>query len=256
MSCIKELMADKLKVQIYDTRTAMGKQAAADVTAKLRELLLKKDKVNMIFAAAPSQNELLSALSVAEGIDWTRVNAFHMDEYIGLDENASQHFSFYLNTHIFNKVPFSQVFYINGDTESPEKECTRYSKLLTENPADIVCMGIGENTHVAFNDPHVADFTDPELVKIVYLSDASRHQQVHDGCFKSIAEVPQAAITLTIPALLNVNYICCVVPGPTKSQAVYHTLYGEIGACYPSTILRTHNQATLYLDKDSANKIK
>lgn len=252
MTDIKELTVEKLKVKVYDSRSAMGKYAAAEVAEKLRELLLQQDTVNMIFAAAPSQNEFLAALSVAEGIDWTRVNAFHMDEYIGLHENASQHFGVFLKERLFEKVPFNQVFYINGNAVDPEKECGRYSKLLIQYPVDIVCMGIGENTHIAFNDPHIADFDDPERVKIVYLSDASRHQQVHDGCFETIEDVPLAAITLTIPALLSAGYICCVVPGPTKSQAVYHTLNSEISPRYPSTSLRKHDNATLYLDKYSA----
>ena len=256
MSHTKELTANKLKVRIYDTRMEMGKHAAKDVAERLRELLSEQESVNMIFAAAPSQNEFLAALSVAKDIDWEKVNAFHMDEYIGLDENAPQRFGQFLRERLFDKVPFREVFYINGSALHPSEECSRYSTLLEKYPADIVCMGIGENGHIAFNDPHVADFNDPLAVKVIKLSEASRHQQVHDECFASIEEVPSAAITLTIPALVRPNFVYCMVPGATKARAVYHTLHGEIGERCPSTILRKHSNATLYLDKDSASELK
>lgn len=255
MSQTQELTANKLKVKIFDTRLEMGADAAADVAAAIKALLAKQDNVNMIFAAAPSQNEFLKTLSEEPGIPWNKVNAFHMDEYIGLPKEAPQSFGQFLAERIFAKVPFRQVFYIDGDAPDPQQECNRYSDLLTQYPADIVCMGIGENGHIAFNDPHVADFNDPALVKIIDLSAASRHQQVHDGCFATLDEVPVAAITLTIPALVNANAVYCMVPGLTKAVAVYHTLRSEIKEQYPSTILRKHGNATLYLDKDSASKL-
>jgi len=255
MSHTKELAANKLKVRIYDTRTALGIHAAKDVAEKLRKLLAEHDTVNMIFAAAPSQNEFLAALAVEKDIAWERVNAFHMDEYIGLDDRAPQRFGLFLRERLFDKVPFREVFYINGNA-NPQEECSRYSALLRKYPADIVCMGIGENGHIAFNDPHVADFHDPLAVKVVKLSEASRYQQVHDECFESIDEVPVAAITLTIPALVNGNFLYCMVPAATKARAVYHTLHAETGEQCPSTVLREHDNATLYLDKDSASELK
>lgn len=255
MSHIKELTANTLRVKIYNTRAEMGAKAAEDVADGIRKLLLKQDTVNMIFAAAPSQNEFLAALSAMKEIDWTRVNAFHMDEYIGLDENAPQLFGRFLKQRIFDKVPFKNVFYINGNAADPLEECNRYSELLYTRPPDIVCMGIGENAHIAFNDPHIADFNDPVPVKIVELSAASRHQQVHDKCFEKLEEVPVAAITLTIPILMSADIVYCMVPGATKSHAVFHTLQGEIAMQYPSSILRKHRNATLYLDKDSAAKL-
>ncbi len=255
MSHQQELTANKLKVKIYNTRDEMGVKAAQDAADGIKALLQKQDEVNMIFAAAPSQNEFLSALSGIQGIDWARVNAFHMDEYIGLDENAPQLFGQFLKDRIFDKVPFKNIFYINGNTSDPLNECKRYSKLLSEYPADIVCMGIGENAHIAFNDPHIANFNDPLPVKIVELSQASRHQQVHDKCFARIELVPLAAITLTVPTLMNAELVYCIVPGTTKSRAVFHTLQSEIVEQYPSTILRKHGNAILYLDKDSAAEL-
>src|SRR5690606_38953127 len=144
---------------------------------------------------------------------------------------------------------------IQGDAENIDEECERYSKLLMEHPADIVCMGIGENTHIAFNDPHVADFNDPKLVKIVDLDEKSRQQQVNDGCFPSFEDVPTHAITLTIPALTNAKYLYCMVPGKNKSRAIFQTLNEEINATYPSTILRQHPNSILFIDEDSASEL-
>jgi glucosamine-6-phosphate deaminase len=255
MSQVKESIVNKLKVKIYETRSEMGIQAAYEVSEKIKELLLKQDTVNIIFAAAPSQNEFLDSLSQKEGIDWNRINGFHMDEYVGLEDDAPQRFGHFLKERIFGKVSFNKVHYINGNADNPEVECKRYAELLTQFPADIVCMGIGENTHIAFNDPHLADFNDLVLVKRVTLEEMSRQQQVHDDCFARIEEVPVSAITLTVPALLQAENIFCMVPGNNKAQAVYHTLHEEVKENYPSTVLRKHLNATLYLDKDSASML-
>ena len=255
MSKVKQWTTDKLKVKIFETREEMGNHAADDVSQTIKELLMKKDIINIIFAAAPSQNEFLSTLSSKEGIDWSRINAFHMDEYVGLKSNASQRFGQFLKERIFGKVPFNKVYYINGEADDPVLEGQRYADLLSQFPADIVCMGIGENTHIAFNDPHEADFHDPLMVKEVNLDEVSRQQQVHDGCFLSIDEVPVSAITLTVPTLLDAKNIFCMVPGNNKAQAIYHTLNDEVNEKYPSTILRNHENAVLYLDKESASML-
>jgi glucosamine-6-phosphate deaminase len=256
MALIQQFTADHLHVNVYPTRDEMGKSAAKDAAAQIHELLNTKAFVNIIFAAAPSQNEMLFHLASHQDIDWSRVNAFHMDEYVGLDENAPQRFGHFLDQAIFGKLPFHEVHYINGNASNPEEECSRYAALLEANPVDVVCMGIGENTHIAFNDPHVADFNDPLMVKLVELDEVSRMQQVHDGCFASIEEVPRTAITLTVPALMRAASIFCVVPGINKAQAVYHTINSPVSALYPSTALRQHEQARLYLDVDSASLIK
>ncbi|WP_018616952.1 glucosamine-6-phosphate deaminase [Segetibacter koreensis] len=255
MSPIKELTANKLKVRIYETRLQMGADAAKDACKKIKELLLKQGFVNIIFAAAPSQNEFLASLAQEEGVDWSRVNAFHMDEYVGLERNAPQRFARFLKEKIFSKVSFNEVHYINGSADDTGMECRRYSNLLKQYPADIVCIGIGENTHIAFNDPHTADFNDPLVVKEVTLDTVSREQQVHDGCFATIEDVPTSAITLTVPALFSAESIYCIVPGNKKADAVYHTLNSEVKAHYPSTVLRKHSNATLYLDQDSAKNL-
>jgi glucosamine-6-phosphate deaminase len=252
---IQSFNADRLHVNVYDTRDAMGKAAAKDAAAQIQHLLSTKAFVNIIFAAAPSQNEMLLHLASNADIDWSRVNAFHMDEYVGLSEKAPQRFGHFLEQAIFGKQTFHAVHYINGNVADPLAECNRYAALLEAHPVDMVCMGIGENTHIAFNDPHVADLNDPLMVKLVELDEVSRMQQVHDGCFSSFEEVPQTAITLTIPALLKAASIFCVVPGINKAQAVYHTINSPVSALYPSTALRQHEQATLYLDVNSASLV-
>lgn len=242
----------RLDVRVYNSRQSMGEAAAELVTEKLRVLLGEKEYVNIIFAAAPSQNEFLQLLTGKKNIDWTRVNAFHMDEYLYLSKDAAQGFGNFLKTKLFSKLPFRSVNYINGNAENIEHECQRYSCLLQQYPADIVCMGIGENGHIAFNDPPVANFDDMTLVKVVELEQACRQQQVNDKCFDTLNAVPLKAITLTIPALMSAKYIFCIVPGKTKAQAIYNTLNQGIEEQYPSTIIRKHDNAILFLDKESS----
>ena len=230
----------------------MGASAAADIKAKILALLQTKEMINMIFAAAPSQNEVLASLALDREIPWERVNAFHMDEYIGLSADAPQGFGNFLKEHIFGLAPFKSVNYIDISAKDPEKECERYAAILAEYPTDIVVMGIGENGHIAFNDPPVADFADPKAVKPVLLDEICRNQQVNDGCFATIDDVPKYAITLTVPTLFAGDYLFCIVPAATKANAVKATLCGEIGEACPATVLRRHQNAILYLDGDSS----
>ena len=243
---------DKLQVEIYESRELMGEAAASDIKAKISELLEYKREINVIFAAAPSQNDVLKSFADDDSVKWDRVNAYHMDEYIGLDKYAPQGFGNFLKERIFGRVHFKSVNYIDGTATDPEKEAERYGKLIEENPADIVIMGIGENGHIAFNDPHVADFKDKKTAKLVKLDEVCRMQQVNDGCFKSVDKVPTRAITLTVPALLRAPYLFCIVPAQSKAKAVYKTLNGIINEYCPASVLRTHDNAKLYLDNESS----
>ncbi|WP_409966135.1 Glucosamine-6-phosphate deaminase [Mycovorax composti] len=251
----KEYYVDRLKIKKYSSRKEMGAAAAVEVGQMLRHLLEHKELVSVVFASAPSQNEFLDGLRNYQGIDWSRVVAFHMDEYIGLEAVHPQSFAYFLNDRLFSHVPISKFFYIDGCAQNVEEECKRYEQLLKEYKVDIVCMGIGENTHIAFNDPHVADFSDPKWVKVVDLDEASRRQQVNDGCFERIEQVPTHALTLTIPALLSGAHLFCIVPGKNKAIAVQQTLYEDISELYPSTVLRKHDNAILYLDAESASRV-
>lgn len=249
---VEENKMDQLLIRTYNERGQLGKDAAQLVSQKIQELQRSKDYVYMIFASAPSQNEFLDTLANDANIDWEKVVAFHMDEYIGLEPTHPQSFGFFLKKSLFDKVPIHKVYYIRGNAGDIKKECERYEQLLRTHPVDIVCMGIGENTHIAFNDPHVADFDDPYWVKIVDLDNKSRQQQVNDGCFATFDDVPTHAVTLTVPALLQGNFLYCMVPGKNKARAVYQTLYHKVDSRHPSTILRTHQHAYLFLDKESA----
>lgn len=250
---MKNFTVDSLNVVIASDRMELGILAAKNVSKLIQNLLEIKDEIRMIFAAAPSQNEFLSELIKHQNIDWSRIIAFHMDEYIGLPSESNQLFSKYLADNIFSKVNFKKVHIINSQATNILEECERYEALIKEAQIDIVCMGIGENGHIAFNDPPVANFNDKKLVKIVELDDVCRQQQVNDGCFKHIDDVPKSAITLTIPALISGNHLSVTVPGKRKAKAVKDTLYGEISTNCPASILRTHPNSILYLDNDSAS---
>ena len=252
---MKTMMRDALRVEIYDTRAEMGAAAGSFAARRIRDALAQKEEVNVIFAAAPSQNEMLAALVAAPDIDWCRVNAFHMDEYIGLSKEAPQCFGNFLKEHIFGKLPFKSVNYIDCEATDMEAECARYSALLRQYHVDIVLLGIGENGHIAFNDPPVADFQDPKLVKVVQLDPICRQQQVNDGCFAALELVPQFALTLTVPALMRASHLVCTVPAATKAWAVERTVNGEIGEHCPATAMRRHESAVLFCDRDSGGDL-
>lgn len=249
---MKAFKKDELTVNVYDNRTLMGIAAAKDIKAKIKELLSVKAEINMIFAAAPSQDDVLKALTEDKEIEWNRINAYHMDEYIGLNKDAPQGFGNFLKAHIFGLVPFKSVNYIDVSATDPEKEAERYGKLLAANPTDIVIMGIGENGHIAFNDPAVADFNDKKAVKPVALDEICRMQQVNDGCFDSIDKVPTRAMTLTVPTLIKAPWLFCIVPAATKAKAVYETINGNVGEHCPASVLRRCKNAKLYLDEKSS----
>lgn len=253
---MKTYRKDRLKVHIYDTRTEMGRAAAGDIKACMLSLLETKETIRMIFAAAPSQNEVLAALVNDPEIPWSRVHGFHMDEYIGLSADAPQGFGNFLKEHIFGLVDFGRVSYIDITAGDADAECERYAALLAEQPIDIVVMGIGENGHIAFNDPPVADFNDAKAVKPVELDAICRNQQVNDGCFAKLEDVPKTAITLTVPTLFAGKHLFCIVPAKTKANAVRATLCDGICEKCPATILRRHESAVLYLDCDSSSLLE
>lgn len=239
-----------LNINVLENRNNLGIKSSKDIENKILELLTEKSEIRIIFAAAPSQNETLQYLIKSKNIEWNRITAFHMDEYIGLPKNASQLFSNFLSKNLFDNVPFKKVHLIDGT--NTVDECERYGKLIAESAIDIVCLGIGENGHIAFNDPPVANFNDTNIVKEVKLDQVCRQQQVNDGCFNTINDVPTSAYTLTIPTLMSGTHLFCMVPGETKKEAVYQTLnYPDISTDWPSTILRTHKDCKFYFDIDS-----
>ncbi|MQR02067.1 6-phosphogluconolactonase [Glaciimonas soli] len=250
MTSTLQAISGNMAVNVFPDRAALGRQAAADIAAELRQHLLLARQVRMIFAAAPSQQETLAALILETGIDWSRITAFHMDEYIGLPDSAPQRFGNWLQRELFSKLPFGRVHLLQPDAGGDA--IAAYAALLDAAPIDLVCMGIGVNGHLAFNDPPVADFADPHSVKVVQLDLVCRQQQVDDGCFASLDAVPTRAVTLTIPRLLDTAAIFCMVPGKAKAHAVRSTLYDPITTVTPATVLRKHANCRLYLDVDSA----
>lgn len=244
---LKEISRDKLKVKIFENRTEMGKCAADEIAQCAERLLEEKETINMIFAAAPSQNDMLEALCGKE-LPWDRINALHMDEYVGLDKNHPQSFGKYLYDHVFGKVNFRSVRYISDYGEV-------YAEILRKEHIDIICLGIGENGHIAFNDPGVADFNDTKLIKKVKLDDVCRMQQVHDGCFPTLEDVPEYALTLTVPQMFSADYLFCVVPAKTKTEAVWRTVCEDISENCPATVMRRHDGAIMYCDRDSGAKL-
>jgi len=239
-----------MTVKIYASRAEMGLNAGREAAAYIRELLSRKDEIYAIFAAAPSQNEFLATLVAEEGIQWNRIHAVHMDEYVNLPADHPAGFGNFLDRAIFKKVPFASVDYITTDPDS-EATLKRYDAILAAHKMDIGFLGIGENGHIAFNDPHVADFNDPLRIKKVDLDDKCRQQQVNDGCFSTFDEVPKYALTLTIPTLMSCDRIFCVVPAATKADAVKAAVEGPVTETCPASLLKTHKNATLYADTDS-----
>jgi len=241
-----------MKVHVAESRRELGHTAASHIAAALRARLREQQHVRMILAAAPSQSEMLAALILEPEIDWSRVTAFHMDEYIGLPANAPQRFAHWLRHAFVDRVPLARFEPIDPDS-SPEKTCDNYARLVAEAPIDLVLLGIGTNGHLAFNDPP-ADLEDPAPVKIVMLDRMCREQQVLDGCFAALDDVPRQAITLTVPTLLAGHELFCCVPGQLKSAAVQAMLESPISGDCPATALRSHPRCTLYLDRDSSSK--
>lgn len=250
---MQETVKNRLVIRKYETRTRMGAAAARHTVGLVQELLSQKPAINIIFPAAPSQDEILAGL-LASDIDFSRINAFHMDEYLGLAPDAPQRFGKYLERKLFGQAAFRTVHY-RGLTDDAQRECERYTALLREHPVDISLIGIGENGHVAFNDPHVADFADPVLVKPVELDERCRTQQVNDGCFPTLESVPKHALTLTIPALLAARYVVCTVPAASKCEALTNAVHGEVTTRCPASVLQNQENCWLFCDADSGKNL-
>lgn len=238
-------------VHVAPSRKELGEHAARDIGDWLRAVLGVQEHVRIILAAAPSQGEMLAALRSQQDIAWQRVTAFHMDEYIGLTKDAPQLFANWLKREFVDHVPLARFEPILPGID-PEGECRRYAEMLAEAPIDLVLLGIGTNGHLAFNDPP-AELHDSVALKVVTLDAMCRLQQVQDGCFRTMEDVPRRAVTLTVPTLLGGRELFCCVPGSLKKEAVRATLEDPISGSCPSTVLRTHPRCTLYLDRESSS---
>jgi len=251
---IRTFQADKLQVKIYEDETVLGAAAADNVEQLLNAAIADRGSANLILATGTSQFAFLEAMQQKD-INWSAITVFHLDEYKGLSAQHPASLRRYLKERILDTVMPGQVYLINGDAENLEEELQAYQKLLMSHPVDVACIGIGENGHIAFNDPPVADFNDPLLIKVVELDEACRMQQLGEGWFPSFDDVPKEAVTLTIPAIMNSRAISCVVPGKRKTQAVQNTLNAPVSTSCPASILRNHPDTILFLDKASASDL-
>ncbi len=248
-----EILRDRLRTVVLPDPPLMGAAAAAYAGERLRGLLATQPRVRVIFAAAASQREFLASLAAFGGIDWSRVDAFHLDEYVGLPLGHERSFGTWLDRHIWSLVLPGRVERLDGGNPAGgEAEAARYGALLAGGGIDLALVGIGENGHVAFNDPHVADFDDPLWVKAVEIDDTSRHQQVRDGAFDRFEDVPRLALTVTMSTIRACRVISVVVPGPQKAAAIAATLNGPVTTACPASVLRTHPDVALFVDEAAA----
>ena len=250
----KEFKKENLIVKIFEDAREMGEAAAVSVAGILNRALKERGAANLILATGASQFRFLEYLQ-QQKIDWKKITVFHLDEYKGLPVTHPASFRKYLKDRILEKVKPRDVHFLQGDAPDVEAEVDRYENLLKAHPVDVACIGIGENGHIAFNDPPVADFDDPKLVKVVELDEACRRQQLGEGWFPTFEDVPTHALSLTIPAIMGCKAISCVVPDERKAEAVYNTLNAEISTACPATILRKHDQAVLFLDAEAASRL-
>lgn len=250
----QKLKVEKLEVEIFDKEADMGFASANFVKQKINAAIAEKGVAHIILATGTSQFSFLNALKKND-IDWKNVIVFHLDEYNGISDKHPASFRKYLKERILDEVNPKKVFLLNGDADDIEEVMKEYSQALENHPLDVACIGIGENGHIAFNDPPVADFNDSKKVKIVELDEDCRKQQFREGWFPTLVDVPKQALTLTIPTILSSKSISCVVPDERKSEAVKNALQAEISTDCPATILRTHSDIKLFLDKWAAGKL-
>lgn len=255
MTPVAAFEARRARVEVYADRDQMGCAAGARGAELLREALARQARARVIVACAPSQEATMATFTRAPDIDWARVELFHMDEYVGLSEDHPASFRFWLQQHVLSATTPGRAFFLNGDAADPQGECRRYAELLRAAPIDLCFLGFGENGHIAFNDPHEADFDDPLLVKVVTLDERCRAQQVAEGHFPDLAAVPRTALTLTCPALLAATHLICSVPGLRKAAAVRDAIEKPRSRACPASAVCDHSDATLCLDRAAASLV-
>ncbi len=256
MTHARTFQVDALAVRVYPTQAELARDVAEIAQQHLQKVLAQKGSAAAILATGNSQIRFLEQLIALGGIDWSRLTLFHMDEYLGIDANHSASFRRYMRERVEQRIKPRVFHYLQGDAALPLDECKRYAQLLEAQPIDLCCLGIGENGHLAFNDPPVADFNDPYKVKLVQLDLACRQQQVNEGHFPSVESMPQYAFTLTVPALCSAERMLCIAPEKRKAVPVRDALRGPISTACPASILRRQSHATLFLDGDSASLLE
>jgi glucosamine-6-phosphate deaminase len=249
---IKTFQVDELPVRVYAKQDDLAADAARMVQEHLAQCIAERGAASAILATGNSQIHFLDRLIKLGGVDWSKMTLFHMDEYLGIDANHKASFRRYMRERVESRVKPKVFHYIAGEADQPLNECARYCDLLQAQEIDLCCLGIGENGHLAFNDPHVAELDDPWAVKLVSLDLKCRQQQVNEGHFPNVDDMPRYAYTLTIPTLLAVGKIICISPEKRKAQAVHNALRDAVSSNCPASFLRTQKQAVLLLDTESA----
>jgi glucosamine-6-phosphate deaminase len=252
-SPIKTFSAGAMQVQVFSSKRETSEAAAQAAAAIVRDVIASRGRARIVVSTGNSQLDFIDALVLARDLDWTAVEAFHLDEYAGMPITHPASFRLWLKTRLAERVSLHAMHYVNADAPDVEAECIRYGALLAEAPIDVGFIGIGENGHIGFNDPPVADFNDPLPVKMVRLDDGCRRQQVGEGHFESIAAVPERAVSLTCPTIVGMTHLICCVPELRKAKAVRDTIEGPISTTCPASILRNHPHAQLFLDLESAS---
>lgn len=252
---IKHLQVGTMKIEIHPTRAEAGAAAAHAAAEAIQQLAQKREAFAVIFATGASQLATLDALTSVPALPWQQVTGFHMDEYVGISADHPASFRRYMREKLTQKVAMKQFFEVDGSAHDPEEASRDYAEKLRAAEPQLCLLGIGENGHLAFNDPPVADFNDPLDVKVVTLDAMCRQQQTAEGWFPGVEDVPERAITLTIPALFRVPKLIVSVPGSRKAAIMRRTIQESIATACPSTILRTHPDVTVYLDADSAAQL-
>jgi glucosamine-6-phosphate deaminase len=252
---VKHFQVGNMKLEVHSNARSMGAAAAQAAAEALEQLGQSREVIGAIFATGASQLDTLEALTSIEGLPWSKVRGFHLDEYIGLPEDHNASFRGYLRRNLTEKVQMLEFNEVDGTAPDPAAVCQAYAEKLQSANPQLCLLGIGENGHLAFNDPGIADFNDPVDVKIVHLDSACRLQQSAEGWFNSPEDVPEYAITLTIPALFRVPKLIVSVPGSRKARIMRRTLEEQISTDCPATILRTHPDVTIYLDEESAAEL-
>ncbi|MGH9450719.1 MAG: glucosamine-6-phosphate deaminase [Terriglobia bacterium] len=251
----KHLQVGNLRIEIHPSREAAGEAAARAAAECLRDLAGRTSSVGVIFATGASQLAALQALTAMPDVPWDQIVGFHMDEYLGIEPEHPASFRGYLREHLTQRVRLREFHEIDGTAPNPKQTCAEYAKWLRAHDPQLCLLGIGENGHLAFNDPGEANFWDPLDAKVVSLDPTCRQQQVEEGWFPNFGAVPGQAITLTIPALMRAPRLIASVPGPRKASIVRRTLEEPISTACPATILRVHRNATVYLDEESAAEL-
>jgi glucosamine-6-phosphate deaminase len=247
---------NSMNVQVFASKKDLGQAAAEQAAGIIRAAVERRGEARIIVATGNSQLEFIEALVRIPDVPWNSVHVFHMDEYFGMSEDHPASFRRWIRQRVVDRVRPKSVHYLDGTAPDAEAECLRYARLIMEGPIDVAFVGIGENGHIAFNDPPVADFFDPNVVKVVTLDEACRRQQVGEGHFPSLEEAPRVALTLTCPALMRAEHLVCCVPDARKAKAVQAALEGPVTTGCPGSLLRTHPSAHLYLDQESASLLK